>query len=481
MQIDYNYRFGGTKMNDEKRKHWKLNMNERLDDFWVFPKLTKVENQRDYNDSFFEFLNNKDTQNSSTNLYIHIPFCDSACIFCPYYKLHGVQNYKTKLTPYVDALIKEMKKYAETPYFKKKKIQSVHFGGGNPFLLPISDITRIVNTIKEVFDVDVNDNWTMEGSINSIKDEEYVKGLLENGINRISFGIQTFKDEIRKSMNIRATLDEIYNGVEILKKAGLTEYCIDMMYNLPDQSIDDFIEDLEKVTELDPYHIDIYNMAVFPNTYIDKLIHTEGKFKIIPSNENQEKMFIAGDKWLLEHGYKQIITNTYSRRQKEVHIGDKLYLNNCNVLGIGVSSRGYVDGYVYKNVCNIEDYLKTVNEDLYPADLAYKCTNEQHNDRKMVFFPILMEIKKDDIPDYDRYEDRIQYIVDCGLATWDKDVLKLTKEGIFWSGNISTLFIDEERWKTYINSFILAARKKVNPYNEDGMGTEFVQLEDWSV
>lgn len=477
MLIDYNYKFGGMKMKD---KHWKLNKNERLDDFWVFPKLTKVENTRRYEDSFFNFLNKEDEAKTATNLYIHIPFCDSACIFCPYYKSHGQQNYRNKLVPYVDAIIAEMRKYANTTYLKKKKIASVHFGGGNPFLLPISELNRIVKTIKEVFDVEVNDNWTMEGSINSIKDVEYVKGLLANGINRISFGIQTFKEEIRIRMNIKTQLDEIYHGVEVLKQGGLTEYCIDMMYNLPDQSMEDFITDLEKVTELAPYHIDIYNMAVFPNTYIDKLIHTEGKFKIIPSNQNQAKMFVEGDRWLLEHGYKQIITNTYSRRQKVVHIGDKLYLNNCNVIGIGVSSRGYIDGYVYKNVCNIDEYIEVVNKDLYPADLAYICSEEQHNDRKMVFFPILMQISKSEIPDYERYKERIEYIIECGLAYWEHDVLKLTKEGIFWSGNISTLFIDEQRWKTYINSFLLAARKKVNPYNEDSMGKDFVQLEDWS-
>lgn len=468
-------------MSDKLSKQWKIDKNERLDDFWVFPKLTKVENQRRYEDSFFDFLNHEDEIQSPTNLYIHIPFCDSACIFCPYYKSQGQRNFRNKLVPYVDAIIAEMRKYSNTPYMKRRKIDSVHFGGGNPFLLPISELNRIVTAIRELFHVEMNDNWTMEGSINSIRNIEYVKGLLANGISRISFGIQTFKENIRKSMNIKTQLDEIYRGVEILNQGGLTEYCIDMMYNLPDQSMNDFITDLEKVTELDPYHIDIYNMAVFPNTYIEELIHKEGKFKIIPSNKNQAKMFIEGNRWLLDHGYKQIITNTYSRRQKEVHIGDKLYLNNCNVLGIGVSSRGYIDGYVYKNVCSIDEYIELVNGNLYPADLSYECSNEQHNDRKMVFFPILMQIMKSEIPNFERYKERIEYIVDCGLAYWDHDILRLTEKGIFWSGNISALFIDEGRWKTYINSFLLAAREKVNPYNEDSMGKEFVQLEDWSI
>ena len=318
----------------------------------------------------------------------------------------------------------------------------------------------------------------MEGSINCIKTEEYVKGLLELGINRISFGVQTFKESIRKDMNIRATLDDIYNGVKILKKAGLTEYCIDMMYNLPEQSVEDFIRDLELVTELDPYHIDIYNMALFPNTYLDNLVHKEGRYTIKPSNENNMKMFKLGDKWLLDHGYRQIITNTYSRFQEKVHIGDKIYLSNGNVIGVGVSARGYIDGYAYKNVCDIREYLERIRQEKYPKELCCVCSEEQNQDRTMVFFPILMEIKRENILNYERYRERIDYIIELGLAKWEGDVLKLTKEGIFWSGNISEIFISDEEWRTYIKSFINSAKEKSNPYNEDFMGKVRVKLED---
>lgn len=456
----------------------KINFKERLDDFWVFPKLTKVEHSGDPDNRFFDFLNEHRDSNTPTNLYVHIPFCDSGCVFCPYYKLHGVSNYNSYLKDYVDGIIYEIKKYANAPYLNKIKIESVHFGGGNPFLIPIEDLRKIVNVIKECFKVEVNDNWTMEGSINCIKTEEYVKGLLELGINRISFGVQTFKESIRKDMNIRATLDDIYNGVKILKKAGLTEYCIDMMYNLPEQSEEDFIRDLELVTELDPYHIDIYNMALFPNTYLDNLVHKEGRYTIKPSNENNMKMFKLGDKWLLDHGYRQIITNTYSRFQEKVHIGDKIYLSNGNVIGVGVSARGYIDGYAYKNVCDIREYLERIRQEKYPKELCCICSEEQNQDRTMVFFPILMEIKREDILNYERYRERIDYIIELGLAKWEGDVLKLTKEGIFWSGNISEIFISDEEWRTYIKSFINSAKEKSNPYNEDFMGKVRVKLED---
>lgn len=455
-----------------------INLNERLDDFWVFPKLSKVKDKREFIDNYFDFLQQSDKQKTLTNLYIHIPFCDSNCLFCPYYKLHGKNSYNINITKYIDIMLKEMENYANTPYFQSKKIASVHFGGGNPFLMSIKELGRIVDAIKSNFDVEVKDNWALEGSINCIKDEEYARGLLDLGINRMSFGVQTFKESIRKKMKMKTQIDEIYKGVEILRKAGFTDYCIDMMYNMPDQTVEDMYIDLEKVTELDPLHIDIYNMALFPNTYLDRLLKTTDYFTLKPSNENQIKMFRAAHKWLRENDYKQIITNTYSRKQDKPHIGDYLYLTNNNVLGVGVSSRGYIDGYSYKNVCSIDEYMRQVGEGNFPADLAHKSTKEEHMDRTIVFFPITLAIDKSKILYYSRYEEKINKIIDLGFAEWVGDKLFLTDEGIVWSGNISAYFIGEDRWNTYINSFFKSLREKTNPYNEDSMGINDIEMEE---
>lgn len=161
--------------------------------------------------------------------------------------------------------------YAATPYFQQHKIASVHFGGGNPFMMSLKDYERLIGTIHKHFKVEINDNWSSEGTINSVKSVDYMKGLLSLGINRVSFGIQTFNEDVRRKTRIKTSIDQIYSGIDKLKTAGM-DYCIDMMYNLPDQSIETMISDLEKVTELDPYHIDMYNLAVFPNTKLDKQI-----------------------------------------------------------------------------------------------------------------------------------------------------------------------------------------------------------------
>lgn len=448
----------------------KLNLRERLDDFWVYPKLSKTRNGRRFDDSFFDFVK-EPTSNTPLNLYIHVPFCDSACSFCPYYKL-GIKKFRDFNAEYLDAVIKEIEMYAATPYFHNHEIASVHFGGGNPFMMSLNDYERIVETVHKHFRVKSGDNWSSEGTINSVKSVDYMKGLLDLGINRVSFGIQTFDEDVRRKTRIKTSISQIYSGIDILRASGM-EYCIDMMYNLPDQSVETMISDFEKVTEIDPYHIDIYNLAVFPNTKLDKQIKNK-MFQIAPSQENQLMMFKTAHKWLLDNGYKQIITSTYSRKQQEPHIGDLLYLTNNNVLGIGASSRGYIDGNVYKNVCNLEEYMKQVHQGNCPADLGHKSSIDEHNDRKMVFFPITMKIQRSDIPDYARFEPKIDMIVEKGLAEWVGDELRLTEEGIIYSGNISAFFMSDKEWNAYIKIFFTSLKEKTNFYNEDYMGINFV-------
>lgn len=185
-------------------------------------------------------------------------------------------------------------------------------------------------------------------------------------------------------------------------------------------------------------------------------------------------MFKIGHQWLMDNGYKQIITSTYSRRQQEPHIGDLLYLTNNNVLGIGASSRGYVDGHVYKNVCNLDTYITEVSEGRFPADLAYKSTLAEHHDRKMVFFPITMKIRREDIPDYERFAPKLETVVELGLAEWVEDELRLTEQGLIYSGNISAYLMNETEWTAYIKSFFTSLKEKTNFYNEDYMGINFV-------
>nr|WP_077724861.1 radical SAM protein [Clostridioides difficile] len=133
----------------------------------------------------------------------------------------------------------------------------------------------------------------MQGTINLVKDEAFAEDSLRLGINRVSFGIKIFNKNIHKKMNMRTKIEYIYRSVEILKKVGLT-YCINVMYNLPNQKLEDLYDDLEKVTAFDSPHIYIFNTILFRNTYLDKMIKTKNYFKINPLNKNQLNIYKKG-------------------------------------------------------------------------------------------------------------------------------------------------------------------------------------------
>lgn len=145
-----------------------LSLKERMDDFWVYPKLSKVNDKREYRDDFFQFLQQPSLDSKAAlNLYIHIPFCDSACIFCPYYKVHGSKNLEIKISEYIDTLIAEMKHYASTPYFYGKRLIPFILVGATRCLCNLQILNGSFWLLKHIF------RWILR-KIGQLKDRSIV-------------------------------------------------------------------------------------------------------------------------------------------------------------------------------------------------------------------------------------------------------------------------------------------------------------------
>lgn len=444
---------------------------KREDDYWVYPKLSKYLHYINLESmaAKMDILDRKSGADIPINLYIHIPFCESHCLFCPYYKIFPKDD---DIEKYISALLRELELYKMKKYFNDCRIASVHFGGGNPFVLKANQLRRILDKVIDLFGFQVTeDNVSIEGSVISIQSKEYVQELMDMGFFRFSLGIQTFNESIRYKMTMRARLDDIYKCVSILNEAGFSKYCFDMMYNMPDQTDEIFTNDLEKCNVLNPFHIDIYNMGVFPNTLLEKNIQ-QRKYDVLPSNERSISMYKIGKEWFDKNQYKQIMTQTFSKYEDSPELHDYLYLRGCNVLGIGCSSRGYLDGMAYKNIVTYENYMKKINADQFPILLLEKFDEDELEDRKMIFFPILMGININEINNYQRYADKIDILQKEGLLRMDGKQIVLTEEGKIWSGNISQYFISKKRWGEYMSVFFNSYKHKNNPYNEDDMGVE---------
>lgn len=455
------------------KTNFQIMYSEKIDDFWIYPKLTsQFHSYKDEDETFSIFLKQFDLHEKSFNLYIHIPFCEAACTFCPYYKEVGNKNYFKTKDSYLQALLLEIEMYASQNFFTNKFLNSIHIGGGNPLMLSAEEISQLVEIVKIKFNTNPGKvlEISVEGTPASIRDEQQIVKLIDAGVTRISVGIQCFDEELRKKLNIKSTTKDIYRCVEVFRKINFSNYCFDLMYNLPDQSKDDLKRDIHIIDSLNPYYIDLYNMTVFPNTALYNQIYNSSFFNDIPTEKKNLEMYIFAVNELKKKGYHQITKNTFSKYICKIHEGDRLYLDGGDVLALGPSARGYLDGNYYKNICNIENYIEKLYNKRRPINLITKLTNEEKINRKIVFWPIKMYIKKKDIPNTDFYNIRFQYLLDENLIIDDKDQYVLTDKGTIFSGNISALFIPEKIWCDYMSSFINAVKKGKNPYNEDYMG-----------
>lgn len=211
-------------------------------ELWNYPFLSE---HHDKIENIKEFMGKLDTItiDKPITIYVHIPYCDSFCYFCPYYK---ETNKSQNMDELFDCIVSEIKNYAKLSCFKNVKIRSIQFGGGSPSCIPLHYIERVLKTIKEEFDTIDCELITMEGNARDLT-LEYVSQVKEIGIDRMSFGIQTFDPEIRKKIGIKSTVEDIYRAVESFKKIDFPDYSADLMYNLPDQTLDILSRDRKRV------------------------------------------------------------------------------------------------------------------------------------------------------------------------------------------------------------------------------------------
>lgn len=219
------------------------------------------------------------------SLYIHIPFCKQFCHFC------GLNRYfaqSSKVDDYVDALIKEIESYSKLNYSKRLKIAAVYFGGGTPTILQQHHIVKLLQLIKSVFSLTDDCEITMEGTFYDFN-EELVYTLHKNHVTRLSIGVQTLDDNVRKLIGVRGTSESVIDSLKIVKNY-YKNYNVDLIYNLPGQTLESFTADLNTVLgEIDAPHMTINPFVLLRNAQLYKEME-RGKIPF-PNQELEMEMF----------------------------------------------------------------------------------------------------------------------------------------------------------------------------------------------
>lgn len=443
-----------------------LKFKKRITDIWDYPKLSIYNNQVDKEGKYFDYLNEK-SKKEDFRLYIHIPYCNSFCAYCQFYKEAYAGN--KYINQYFDNLIEELKLYSKQTFFKTNRVASIFFGGGDPSIIQYNHFERIMECIYENYNIVSNLSISVEGNVLNLLDEKRLSIYKKYNVSRLSFGVQTFNERLRHRLSIKPSISDIYNLVEKIKKYKFASFAFDMMYDLPDQTDEDINSDVQHALELKADYIDFYSLNLYPNTNFYKDIFERGKYEIIPTKERELSQNRRIHKLMKKAKHQQVISCTYSNKFDIPHPGLYHYLKGGNMLGVGPSARSFLDGYAYRNVCSIEQYINLLEQKKMPIETGMVISNEEIERRKIILGVNLLKIDRRCVEQFKDLEDKFNMLVNLSYVKKEKDMYVLTEEGRAWVGNIQKVLFSKNIADADIENFLKAVKEGRSAYNQDFM------------
>ncbi|MEO3787211.1 radical SAM protein [Actinocorallia sp. B10E7] len=450
-----------------------LKFRDRLQEFFYYPKLSREEDSITDVPRFTSYLD-LPADDRPVLVYLHIPFCDYLCHFCPFLKTLNQSTSRMEKELFFDALVTEIRRYGRSEFFDGRAVEWVEFGGGTPTSVEPEFIEAVFTALRESFDLSGNPLITMEGDALTLKDEAKLRTFRDLGVNRVSFGVQTFKGDLRRKLGLKPTPADIRAAVSEIRRAGIPEFAIDLLYNLPDQTMDTLRDDIAQGCSLEPDYIDTYALTLWENTWFKRTVEESDRFSLKPSNERNIRMFEVMRDSLRERGYDAEHSYMFARRGVPHRYVDQVkghLLGGGHILGLGPSSRGYVAGRQYVNTSSIGGYVSALQGGTLPISAGTECSPLEQAHRLMVMFPsLLQEIEVGSIPHPELFAADIARMKTAGLLIEEDGLLKTTDTGMTWAGNVSRIFFSADQKAKMTRTHLLSLRERLNPYNQDSAG-----------
>lgn len=282
-------------------------------------------------------------------LYIHIPFCMKKCAYCDFHSFEGKMSESKK---YVDYLIKDFKRWPKYLY------DTVYFGGGTPSLLEPEEIGRVMSEIEMAEDSEI----TLELNPATASFEK-LKGFRENGINRLSIGVQSFDENILKTLGRMHDVKKAEETYYEARRAGFNNISLDLIFAVPGQTMETLKKDLEKIKELNPEHISIYSLIWEEGTPFGDMLQ-KGIIKAC-DNDLEADMFEYIIDTLKEIGYIHYEISNFAKKNKEARHNSK-YWENKEYIALGVGASFYVNKFRGKNYLEFNKYYEAIDKGINP-------------------------------------------------------------------------------------------------------------------
>lgn len=404
------------------------------------PRYTSYPTALEFNDSFTydSYIKNLEEGTEKISLYIHLPFCRSACYFCGCNVVFTSKE--GKLSEYITYLKKEID-ILVTHLDTTREVIQFHFGGGTPTYYKAHELDEIVSYVKSKFS-----NWSEQAEISCEIDprffnEEQMQVFKKHGFNRISFGVQDFNPQVQKEIHRIQPFEITKAAVDLARKYGIGSINVDLIYGLPYQTFDSFKKTLEEAYSLDPNRLAVFNYA-----HVPWLKKTMRKFDetTLPTPETKLNIFKYTIDFFESHGYKMVGMDHFAKpddelfgaiAKGELHRNFQGYTTKggANLIGIGLTSIGEGSKYYAQNTKDMKLYEEAIDVGKLPFEKGVGLNDDDYL-RKAVIMELMANFSIDirrvetehDIVFADYFADALDTLKEFEEA----DIITMTKERI---------------------------------------------------
>ena len=397
-------------------------------------------------DHFQTVLTRPKPSDEYTHVYIHIPFCDSFCSFCAIPKRIAKPDI---VVDFLIALKKEINRFAQTPYVRSCRIRSLYVGGGTPSVLSLDQLGWLIDYCFGTLPIEKDAEITVEGSTHNFSEEKLAM-VLEKGANRVSFGIQSFNDPIRKILDLQDNKGQAISALKSAREAGFEDIDIDLMYNLPGQTLADIETDFQIAADLGLENISFYPLHVDKGTRLYRRIQA-GK---IPLGDLRLEvmMYLKAREAARKAGYEQQSILSKWILPGKICLAEKHRMGPYDCLALGPSGNGNLGDYTYRNVSSLKDYLELIPKDGFALGCGQKISPEENIHRYMCRAFSFLKLDKTEfeqrfsMPPEQAFPEEFSFLERHGLIEMGKSQIRLTPVGEIWGQNVCVEFCSKE-WK----------------------------------
>ncbi|WCL58929.1 radical SAM family heme chaperone HemW [Bacillus safensis] len=374
--------------------------------------------------------------------YIHIPFCEHICHYCDFNKFF----IKTQpVDEYLAALEKEMQHTIEQK--GEQELKTIFIGGGTPTSLTVSQLDKLMNSIHRVLKPTKN---LIEFAVEANPDElslEKLQVLKAAGVNRLSFGVQTFEDDLLKKIGRVHQKKDVFTSFERARAVGFDNISLDLMFGLPHQEKHHVMNSLETAFSLGAEHYSVYSLIVEPKTVFYNLMQ-KGKLHLPPQEREAEMYELVMDE-MESHGLKQYEISNYAKPGFESQ-HNLTYWSNEDYFGFGAGAHGYVDGIRNVNAGPVKHYLELIDQTGFPYKETHQVTKEEQIEEEM--FLGLRKIEGVKSADFQAkygaapealFSTVLEDLEEKGLIVKDDNGIRLTRKGKLLGNEVFQAFLGE--------------------------------------